>query len=198
MRCSVCTLLGAPSAPIGSMPRSVSVFKRSSSMSFRRRMKAEAKHRQNTQPARSRTRWRCMSSAWYVESDIVIASARFSLASFAYEKLSTRSMVYWNGSSRSVGLRWKHWGAAVGAVMASNSRLSPRRCESFILVFPPLELAAGYGDFAVGPNQHIWGIHLTQVTPTSCGWAHGASASQSATIDRYGVGSTATACCTRR
>ena len=43
-----------------------------------------------------------------------------------------------------------------------------------------------------------WGIHLTQVTPTSCGWAHGASASQSATIDRYGVGSTATACCTRR
>ncbi len=44
----------------------------------------------------------------------------------------------------------------------------------------------------------IWGIHLTQVTPTSCGWAHGASASQSATIDRYGVGSTATACCTRR
>ena len=44
----------------------------------------------------------------------------------------------------------------------------------------------------------IWCIHLTQVTPTSCGWAHGASASQSATIDRYGVGSTATACCTRR
>ena len=43
-----------------------------------------------------------------------------------------------------------------------------------------------------------WGIHWTQVTPTSCGWAHGASASQSATIDRYGVGSTATACCTRR
>ena len=43
-----------------------------------------------------------------------------------------------------------------------------------------------------------WGIHLTQVTPTSCGWAHGASASQSATIDRYGVWSTATACCTRR
>ena len=43
-----------------------------------------------------------------------------------------------------------------------------------------------------------WGIHFIQVTPTSCGWAHGASASQSATIDRYGVGSTATACCTRR
>ena len=42
------------------------------------------------------------------------------------------------------------------------------------------------------------GIHFIQVTPTSCGWVHGASASQSATIDRYGVGSTATACCTRR
>ena len=49
-----------------------------------------------------------------------------------------------------------------------------------------------------GVFVEIWGIHLTQVTPTSCGWAHGASASQSATIDRYGVGSTATACCTRR
>ena len=51
-----------------------------------------------------------------------------------------------------------------------------------------------------GPDDQWlqWGIHFIQVTPTSCGWAHGASASQSATIDRYGVGSTATACCTRR
>ena len=42
------------------------------------------------------------------------------------------------------------------------------------------------------------GIHLTQVTPTSCSWAHSVLASQSATIERYGVGSTAMACCTRR
>ena len=41
-------------------------------------------------------------------------------------------------------------------------------------------------------------IHLTQVTPTSCSWAHSVLASQSATIERYGVGSTAMACCTRR
>ena len=57
----------------------------------------------------------------------------------------------------------------------------------------------GYQDaFACLTKSQKWGIHFTQVTPTSCGWAHGASASQSATIDRYGVGSTATACCTRR
>ena len=42
------------------------------------------------------------------------------------------------------------------------------------------------------------GIHLTQVTQTSCSWAHSVLASQSATIERYGVGSTAMACCTRR
>ena len=42
------------------------------------------------------------------------------------------------------------------------------------------------------------GIHFTQVTPTSCSWAHSVLASQSATIERYGVGSTAMACCTRR
>ena len=42
------------------------------------------------------------------------------------------------------------------------------------------------------------GIHLTQVTTTSCSWAHSVLASQSATIERYGVGSTAMACCTRR
>ncbi len=42
------------------------------------------------------------------------------------------------------------------------------------------------------------GIHLTQVTPTSCSWTHSVLASQSATIERYGVGSTAMACCTRR
>ncbi len=42
------------------------------------------------------------------------------------------------------------------------------------------------------------GIHLTQVTPTSCSWAHSVLASQSTTIERYGVGSTAMACCTRR
>ena len=41
-------------------------------------------------------------------------------------------------------------------------------------------------------------IHLTQVTPTSCSWGHSVLASQSATIERYGVGSTAMACCTRR
>lgn len=51
-RCSVCTLLGAPSASTGSVPRSANVLMRSSSISFRRWMKAEAKHRQNTQPAR--------------------------------------------------------------------------------------------------------------------------------------------------
>ncbi len=39
-----------------------------------------------------------------------------------------------------------------------------------------------------------WGIHLTQVAPTSCGRPYPGSASQSATIERYGVGSTATAC----
>ena len=59
--------------------------------------------------------------------------------------------------------------------------------------------AAGQVFFSLSVGFGIkWGIHFIQVTPTSCGWAHGASASQSATIDRYGVGSTATACCTRR
>ena len=41
------------------------------------------------------------------------------------------------------------------------------------------------------------GIHLTQVTPRSCGWAQNGS-SPLARIERYGVGSTATACCTSR
>ena len=51
---------------------------------------------------------------------------------------------------------------------------------------------------------HLWhlelrklGIHLTQVTPRSCGWAQNGS-SPLARIERYGVGSTATACCTSR
>ena len=43
----------------------------------------------------------------------------------------------------------------------------------------------------------VLGIHLTQVTPRSCGWAQNGS-SPLARIERYGVGSTATACCTSR
>ena len=59
------------------------------------------------------------------------------------------------------------------------------------------------GKYWVNNHAHILqfqkpGIHLTQVTPTSCSWAHSVLASQSATIERYGVGSTAMACCTRR
>ena len=62
--------------------------------------------------------------------------------------------------------------------------------------------ALDWFDKAIQMNREIDsrkpGIHLTQVTPTSCSWAHSVLASQSATIERYGVGSTAMACCTRR
>src|SRR5260221_2800441 len=47
---SALTLLDAPSAPIGSMPRSANVFTRSASTSCRRRMKAGGKHPPNTPP----------------------------------------------------------------------------------------------------------------------------------------------------
>ena len=46
-------------------------------------------------------------------------------------------------------------------------------------------------------ENNLLGIHLTQVTPRSCGWAQNGS-SPLARIERYGVGSTATACCTSR
>ena len=64
---------------------------------------------------------------------------------------------------------------------------------------PTLVVSANVGDpAAVNEVFAKPDIHLTQVTPTSCSWAHSVLASQSATIERYGVGSTAMACCTRR
>ncbi len=86
------------------------------------------------------------------------------------------------------------------AIMMLSSTLSADIHETVLLqvALSPSREVPIVTDRTASGNAVIWGIHLTQVTPTSCGWAHGASASQSATIDRYGVGSTATACCTRR
>ena len=61
--CSVCTLRGAFSAPIGSIPRSESVRNKSRISSSRLRTKLEAKHLQNIQPERSKTRCRRISAS---------------------------------------------------------------------------------------------------------------------------------------
>ena len=70
----------------------------------------------------------------------------------------------------------------------------PLPSEGFVSQIPMISRLVS--QFALDVNAVIWGIHLTQVTPTSCGWAHGASASQSATIDRA-LGPRRP-CCTRR
>ena len=98
--------------------------------------------------------------------------------------------------------RTKHYCTACGDAAAQKHRAGLFRRVRHWVNSPKAQLALALGLFflLVTPVLYLmkWGIHFIQVTPTSCGWAHGASASQSATIDRYGVGSTATACCTRR
>ena len=86
------------------------------------------------------------------------------------------------------------WSVISGRGLASDFQRDGESWWRLVII-----VASAYASaFKSLPDLLKPGIHLTQVTPTSCSWAHSVLASQSATIERYGVGSTAMACCTRR